>query len=116
MVDRRAVASMGWWRLIPRRAGQVALAVLGCGVAPMATAFAQGAPANPAATVNGTVPAAQGNVWNGLDHQPTQSDVPPMGSSQQQQVNKTLNQLDNQLMNQPLPKVPSGAPTVSGNP
>lgn len=115
MGDHRAIPDAASRRWGLSRLAQLALAVIGCGVAPMAAAFAQAAPANnPAATVNGVVPSAQGNVWNGMDHQPTQSEVPPMGNTQQQQqVNKTLDQLDNQLMNQPMPKVPNGAPPVS---
>jgi hypothetical protein len=72
--------------------------------------------ATPGSTINGTVPTSEGNVWNGLDHQPTPSEVAPINNPQQQsQVNHTLNHLDNQLLNQPLPKVPAGAPPVQGN-
>jgi hypothetical protein len=78
-------------------------------------ALAQNAPP-PGSTVNGTVPTSEGNVWNGLDHQPTPSDVAPIGNAQQQaRINRKLNKLDQQLLNDPLPKVPNGAPPVTGN-
>ncbi|GAB0112719.1 hypothetical protein [Acidisoma sp. C75] len=82
-----------------------------------AAALAQGTAANPAATVDGQVPSAEGNVWNGLDHQPTASDVPPIADTKQnQQINNTLDQLNRQLQQYQLPKVPPGAPQPSGNP
>jgi hypothetical protein len=70
----------------------------------------------PGSTINGTVPTAEGNVWNGLDHQPTPSEVAPLGNAQEQaRINRKLNKLDKQLLNDPLPKVPAGAPQVQGN-
>lgn len=78
-------------------------------------ARAQSGSANPAATVNGTVPTAQGNVWNGLDHQPTEAEVPQGSAQQQTKINDQLDQLGQQLMNAKMPKVPGDAPPVSGN-
>ena len=73
-----------------------------------------GAP--PGSTINGTVPTAEGNVWNGLDHQPTPSEVAPAGNAQQQaRINHKLSKLDQQLLNDPLPKLPPGAPVIQGN-
>jgi hypothetical protein len=89
--------------------------VLGAGVAAVPPALAQSTGANPAATVNGTVPSSEGNVWNGQDHQPTPADVAPTTMQQQDKINHKLQKLDQQLMNAPLPKVPSGAPPVAGN-
>jgi hypothetical protein len=89
--------------------------VLLLGAAPLAPALAQNGGGNPAATINGSVPTAEGNVWNGMDHQPTEADVPQGNMQQQQQINNQLNQLDQQLMNEKLPKVPKDAPPVSGN-
>lgn len=85
------------------------------GAVPLAPADAQGTTANPAATVNGSVPTSEGNVWNGMDHQPTPADVPQTTMQQQQKINNQLNQIDQQLMNDKMPKVPKGAPPVSGN-
>lgn len=85
------------------------------GALPLAPARAQNGGANPAATINGSVPTSEGNVWNGMDHQPTPADVPPTTMQQQQQINNQLNQIDQQLMNDKMPKVPKGAPPVSGN-
>jgi hypothetical protein len=53
-------------------------------------------------------------VWNGLDHQPTPSEVAPAGAAQQARINHKLNKLDKQLLNDPLPKMPAGAPPVTG--
>lgn len=89
--------------------------VLLLGAVPLVPAFAQNGGGNPAATINGTVPTAEGNTWNGMDHQPTEADVPQGTMQQQQQINNQLNQLDQQLMNDKLPKVPKGAPPVTGN-
>lgn len=94
----------------------VALA-LGAGIAlaPMASVMAQSQP-SPGATINGTVPTSEGNVWNGLDHQPTPADVPPITNPQTaDKINGELNKLDQKLMNDKLPKVPAGAPPVVGN-
>jgi hypothetical protein len=67
-------------------------------------------------TVNGTVPLSEGNIWGGLDHQPTPSEAGPAISSQQQaRINHKLNKLDEQLLNDPLPQVPAGGPSVQGN-
>ena len=94
-----------------------ALVLLGAiGLAPVtAPALAQST-ASPGSTVNGNVPSSEGNVWNGLDHQPTPSETAPISNPQQQaHVNHTLGKLDKELLNDPLPKVPTGAPAVSGN-
>jgi len=97
----------------------LAHAVLGlmvlAGVGAAQPARAQSGPPNPAATINGTVPTAEGNVWNGMDHQPTEAEVPQGSAQQQNQINNQLNQIDQQLMNAKMPKVPNGAPPVSGN-
>jgi hypothetical protein len=78
-------------------------------------ALAQSAPP-PGSTINGTVPASEGNIWNGLDHQPTPSETAPINNPRRQaHVNHTLNKLDQQLLNDPLPKVPAGAPAATGN-
>lgn len=89
--------------------------LLCAGFAAVPPAFAQSGAANPAATVNGTVPSSEGNVWNGQDHQPTEADVAPATMQQQDKINHKLQKLDQQLMNAPLPKVPSGAPPVAGS-
>ncbi len=82
--------------------------------APVIPARAQ-APA-PGSTVNGTVPSSEGNVWGGLDHQPTPSEVAPLNNQQEQaKINHKLSKLDQQLLNYKLPKVPNGAPPVAGN-
>jgi hypothetical protein len=78
-------------------------------------AQAQTAP-TPGSTINGTVPSSEGNVWGGLDHQPTPSEVAPLNNQQQQaKINRKLNKLDQELLNYQLPKVPNGAPPVAGN-
>lgn len=88
--------------------------LMGVGLVTITPALAQTGSANPAATVNGTVPSSEGNVWNGLDHQPTEADVPPTTMQQQDKINHKLQKLDQQLLNAPLPKVPAGAPPVAG--
>ena len=99
--------------------GRLAVAlVLCCGfaLAPIGRPALAQSTATPGSTINGTVPTSEGNRWNGLDHQPTPSEVAPTGNPQQQtQVNHTLSKLDQQLLNQPLPKVPAGAPPVNGD-
>lgn len=99
----------------PGRGLAAAALCLILGTAPLAPALAQSNGANPAATINGSVPSSEGNVWNGMDHQPTAADVPQGNLQQQQQINNQLNQIGQQLMNDQLPKVPKGAPPVSGN-
>ncbi|MCB8883265.1 hypothetical protein ACELLULO517_23650 [Acidisoma cellulosilytica] len=99
------------WTAITRIAG---LTFLGIGLASAPAAFAQSSSNNPAATVNGTVPTSEGNVWGGADHQPTEADVPQGTMQQQDKINRKLQKLDKQLLNDPLPKVPNGAPQVSG--
>jgi hypothetical protein len=76
-------------------------------------ALAQSQPP-PGSTANGTVPSSEGTVWNGLDPQPTPSEVAPAGAAQQARINHKLNKLDKQLLNDPLPKMPAGAPPVTG--
>jgi hypothetical protein len=76
-----------------------------------APALAQTAPP-PGSTINGSVPHAEGNVWNGLDHQPTLAGTVPIHTHRQAQVNHTLGTLDRQLLGDPLPKIPAGAPQV----
>jgi hypothetical protein len=99
-----------------RRSGCAALAALLCGALLLAPpALAQSA-APPGSTLNGTVPTSEGNVWNGLDHQPTPAEIAPATNSHQQaKQNHKLGKLDQQLLNDPLPKSPAGAPPVSGN-
>jgi len=81
---------------------------------PLVPALAQSAP--PGSTINGTVPNSEGNVWGGLDHQPTPSEVAPLNNQQEQaKINHKLSKLDQQLLNYKLPKVPNGAPPVAGN-
>ncbi len=70
---------------------------------------------NPASTINGTVPTSEGNIWGGLDHQPTPGEVAPGSPQQQAKINHKLNKLDQQLLNYKLPKLPAGAPAVEGN-
>jgi hypothetical protein len=97
------------------RAGAVTFCVGIAQVAlPMGQAHAQTAPP-PGSTINGTVPTSEGNIWNGLDHQPTPADVPSIGSAQQAQISHKLDNLDQQLLNYKLPKLPAGAPPVAGN-
>jgi hypothetical protein len=94
-----------------------AATLLSLGVAllvPLAPALAQGAPP-PGSTINGTVPTSEGNVWNGMDHQPTPSEVPPASAQQQAKINHKLSKLDQQLLNYKLPKLPKGAPPITGN-
>jgi hypothetical protein len=83
-------------------------------VVPLAPALAQSAQ-GPGSTISGTVPTTEGNVWGGLDHQPTPADVPPSTAQQQAKINHKLDKLDQQLLNFQLPKLPAGAPSVSGN-
>ena len=87
-----------------------------CGALMLAPpAMAQSA-APPGSTINGTVPTSEGNIYNGFDHQPTASEAGPSGDAQQQaRINRKLNKLDQQLLNDPLPKLPAGAPPVAGN-
>jgi hypothetical protein len=69
----------------------------------------------PGSTITGAVPSSEGNVWGGLDHQPTPSEVAPLNNQQQQaKINHKLGKLDQQLLNYKLPKVPAGAPPVAG--
>jgi hypothetical protein len=82
-------------------------------IAPSALAQT-GAPAG--STINGTVPLSEGNTWGGLDHQPTPSEAGPAVSAQQQaRISHKLNKLDEELLNDPLPQVPAGGPSVQGN-
>ncbi|GAB0119188.1 hypothetical protein Acid7E03_32600 [Acidisoma sp. 7E03] len=101
---------MAW---VIQRGAMMGFAVVAA-LAVAAPAWAQNG-ANPAATVNGTVPTSEGNVWNGLDHQPTEAEVPQGTLQQQNQINNQLNQIGQQLMDAKLPKEPKGAPPVSGN-
>jgi hypothetical protein len=95
-----------------RLASAVLLAVL---MAPIVSASAQTSPP-PGSTITGAVPSSEGNVWGGLDHQPTPSEIAPLTNQQQQaKINHKLNKLDQQLLNYKLPKVPPGAPPVAGN-
>jgi hypothetical protein len=71
--------------------------------------------APPGSTINGTVPTAEGNVWNGLDHQPRRDDRAPANARPQARINHRLSKLDRQLLNDPLPRAPAGAPPVAGN-
>ena len=94
-------------------------AIFVCGVFMLAPtvqpALAQSAPA-PGSTINGTVPTSEGNRWNGFDHQPTPSESAPLNNPHQQaKVNHTLSKLDRELLDDPLPKLPAGAPAVTGN-
>jgi hypothetical protein len=83
---------------------------------PLAGAAVAQSAAPPGSTINGSVPTAEGNVWNGLDHQPTPSEIAPLNNPNQQAlINHTLKKLDKQLLNDPLPKLPAGAPPVEGN-
>ena len=69
--------------------------------------------AAPGSTINGSVPHSEGNVWNGLDHQPTPGQTAAVTNPHQQaQVSHTLSKLDRQLLNDPLPPAPAGAPQV----
>jgi hypothetical protein len=108
----RMRGSAGFSRQCRRLAGACLLAAL---VAPIVPAHAQ-TPPPPGSTINGTVPSSEGNVWGGLDHQPTPSEVAPLNNQQQQaKINHKLSKLDRQLLNYKLPKVPAGAPPVAGN-
>ena len=49
-------------------------------------------PGNPASTINGTVPTSEGNIWGGLDHQPTPGELPPGDVQQQAKINHKLEQ------------------------
>jgi hypothetical protein len=104
---------MGGIRAAVRGKRLLAAALLGFGLGAASQASAQGSN-NPAATINGTVPSSEGNIWGGMDHQPTESEVPQGSMQQQQQINNTLQNLDQQLLNEKLPKLPEGAPAVSG--
>ena len=97
------------------RATALGLALAGGGFTLAPVAFAQSSSNNPAATINGSVPSSEGNVWGGADHQPTEADVPQGTVQQQDKINQQLQTLDQQLMNEPLPKVPTGAPPVAGS-
>jgi len=102
-------------RLPITQARTVAALALGGAILLALPALAQNAPP-PGSTINGTVPTAEGNVWNGLDHQPTPSEIAPVGNAQQQaRINHKLSKLDQQLLNDPLPKLPPGAPAIQGN-
>jgi len=94
-------------------------ALLLCGVfilAPIGRPALAQTGATAGSTINGTVPLSEGNTWGGLDHQPTPSEAGPAFSSQQQaRINHKLNKLDEQLLNDPLPQVPAGGPSVQGN-
>ena len=91
-----------------------AAALLAALTAPVVPARAQ-TPPPPGSTINGSVPSAEGNVWGGLDHQPTPSEVAPLNNQQEQaKINHKLSKLDQQLLNYKLPKVPVGAPPVAG--
>lgn len=92
------------------RAAGVGLLGVGLILAPAAFAQSSG---NPAATINGAIPASEGNVWNGQDHQPTEAEVPQGTMQQQDKINRKLQKLDQQLMDAKLPKVPNGAPAVA---
>jgi hypothetical protein len=95
-----------------RFAGIALLAVL---IAPIVPAHAQTSPP-PGSTITGAVPSSEGNIWGGLDHQPTPSEIAPLNNQQQQaKINHKLSKLDQQLLNYKLPKVPNGAPPVAGN-
>ena len=91
----------------------LAVAILGFGLGTASQASAQ-ASNNPAATVNGTVPTREGNIWGGLAHQPTEAQVPQVPPQQGKQLNNTLQSLAQRLLNEKLPKVPASAPPVSG--
>ncbi len=102
----------------PRATDCAAGIFLLCGAMLLASpnpASAQSAP--PAgSTINGAVPTVEGGTWGGFDHQPTEAEAPPISNPQQAaKVNRKLNKLDQQLLNYPLPKLPDGAPSVSGN-
>ena len=85
-------------------------------LAPMAQAARAQTTATPGSTINGTVPTSEGNVWNGLDHQPTPAEIAPLNNPHRSAKEvHTLNKLNNELLNYPLPKVPAGAPPVNGN-
>jgi hypothetical protein len=88
-------------------------AVLCLSLAAAAQASAQSN--NPAATINGTVPSAEGNTWGGFDHQPTEADAPPTSAAQQAKINRKLEKLNQELLDEKLPKVPAGAPPVAGS-
>jgi hypothetical protein len=99
--------------------GRPAATLLLCGVLMLALivrpTLAQTA-APPGSTINGSVPSSEGNVWNGFDHQPTAADAGPSGTAKHQaRINHKLSKLDQQLLNDPLPKIPAGAPSVPGN-
>jgi hypothetical protein len=108
----RMRGSAGFSRHCRRVAGAAVLAAL---IAPIVPACAQTSPP-PGSTITGTVPSSEGNVWGGLDHQPTPSEVAPLNNQQEQaKINHKLSKLDQQLLNYKLPKVPNGAPPVAGN-
>jgi hypothetical protein len=92
----------------------LAAALFGLGIGTASQAFAQSAN-NPAATINGTVPTSEGNIWGGVAHQPTEAEVPQPPVQRQEQLNQQLQNLDQQLMNEPLPSLPQGSPSVPGN-
>jgi hypothetical protein len=91
----------------------LAVVLLGFGLGTVSPASAQTGD-NPGATINGTVPTSEGNIWGGLSHQPTEAQVPQLPPLQGEQLNNTLQTLAQKLLNEKLPKVPKSAPPVSG--
>jgi len=92
---------------MPRiRSIAITLLCLGSVATPM-TAGAQSTAAAPRAAA---VPTSNANVWNGLDHQPTEASAPRLSAKREKKVDHTLGTLDQQLLDQKLPKVPAGAP------
>jgi hypothetical protein len=72
------------------------------------TFSAVSAKAQTSATLRGPAPPAViGNVWNGMDHQPTAASDPPLDTSVQQTIDRTLEALDKQLLQFKLPESPS---------
>jgi hypothetical protein len=90
----------------------LAVVLLGFGLGTASQASAQTSD-NPAATINGTVPTSEGNIWGGLAHQPTEAQVPQLPPLQGEQLNNTLETLAQKLLNEKLPKVPASAPPAS---
>jgi hypothetical protein len=99
-------------RLAIRGRRLLAAVLLGFGLGTVSQASAQTSD-NPAATINGTVPTSEGNIWGGLAHQPTEAQVPELPPLQREQLNNTLQTLAQKLLNEKLPKVPKSAPPVS---
>jgi hypothetical protein len=52
-------------------------------------------------------PAVIGNVWNGMDHQPTAASDPPLDTTIEETIDHTLDALDRQLLQLKLPKLAS---------